>query len=64
MVNMRGFVETKKTLYLDKEAHTILSDFEILIHDMHANGCEEVEELIGAFENFKSEFEEIIVEED
>lgn len=61
---MKGFVETKKTLFLDKEAHNILSDFEILIHDMHVNGCEEIEELIGALESFKSEFEEIIVEED
>ena len=60
---MRGFVETKKTLFLDKEAHNILNDFEILIHDMHANGCEEVEELIGALESFKSEFEEIEVRE-
>ena len=56
---MKGFVETKKTLYLDKEAHKILSDFEILIYDMHSNGCEEVDELIGALECFKSEFEEI-----
>ena len=60
---MKGFVETKKTLFLDKEAFNILSDFEILIHDMHANGCEEVEELIGAIENFESEFEEIKVRE-
>ena len=60
---MKGFVETKKTLFLDKEALNILSDFEILIHDMHANGCEEVEELIGAIENFESEFEEIKVRE-
>lgn len=58
---MKGFVETKKTLFLDKEAHNILNDFEILIHDMHANGCEEVEELIGALESFKLEFEEIEV---
>ena len=28
---MRGFVETKKTLFLDKEAHNILNDFGILI---------------------------------
>ena len=59
---MKGFVETKKTLFLDKEAHKILSDFEILINDMHANGCEEVEELMIVFENFKLEFEEIEVE--
>ena len=60
---MKGFVGTKKTLFLDKEAFNILNDFEILIHDMHANGCEEVEELIGAIENFESEFEEIKVRE-
>lgn len=60
---MKGFVETKKTLFLDKEAHNILSDFEILIHDMYANGCEEVIELISELESFKSEFEEIIVRE-
>lgn len=59
---MKGFVETKKTLFLDKEAFNILNDFEILIHDMYVNGCEEVEELIGALQSFKSEFEEIEVE--
>lgn len=63
---MIGFVETKKTLFLDKEAHNILNDFGILINDMYANGygCEEAGELISALESFKSEFEEIIVEED
>ena len=60
---MKGFVETKKTLFLDKEAFNILNDFEILIHDMYANGCEEAEELIIVLDNFKLEFEEIKVRE-
>lgn len=62
---MKGFVETKKTLYLDKEAHNLLNNFEILLYDMHSNGCrEEVDELIGALESFKAEFEEIEIIED
>ena len=59
---MKGFVGTKKTLFLDKEAYNILNDFEILIHDMYGNGCEEVRELISVLQSFKSEFEEIEVE--
>ena len=59
---MKCFVETKKTLFLDKEAYNVLNDFEILIHDMYGNGCEEVRELISALQSFKSEFEEIEVE--
>ena len=58
---MKGFVETKKTLFLDKEAHDIINNFEILIFDMHSNGCFEVDELIGALESFKAEFEEVKV---
>ena len=61
---MKGFVETKKILYLDRKAYNILTYFEILIYDMHANGCEEVEKLINALESFKSEFEKIEVEEE
>lgn len=61
---MKGFVETKKTLFLDKEAHNILNDFNILINDMYANGCEEAGELISALESFKSEFEECVIEEE
>ena len=59
---MKGFVETKKTFFLDKEAFNILNHFEILIHDMYANGFEEAKKLISALQSFKSEFEEIEVE--
>lgn len=59
---MKGFVGTKKTLFLDKEAFNVLNDFEILIHDMYANGCGEAKKLISALQSFKSEFEEIEVE--
>ena len=54
---MVGYVETKKTLVLDDEATNIYIDFKILITDMLANGCEEVEPLIKAIEEFEEQFE-------
>lgn len=55
---MIGYVETKKTLVLDKEANNIYNDFKNLIYDMVANGCEEAETFIYAIENFESQFDE------